>query len=476
MQRWPGLLLLSTLMAGPVDAGAQDAHNVPFRLAGLDLTVDVDYDRQWLDGRAILTVENWADGPAAEVPILVGRLMRVEAVEGPDGGALRVRQEITVFQDWTLRQVNAARVSLPAPVPPGDSVRLTVHYSGHLVGATETGMLYVRDHIDPAFTVLRSEAYAFPQVGTPSLAAVRSVPSRSFDFVARVTVPDTLVVATGGETIDRVAAQGRATYLVRSRRPVPFLNLTVAPYTIFEHGGVRVYVLPADTAHGQELLATIDRALAWFRARFGELTRAPEFSLMEIPDGWGSQADLDAGIMMEASALREVESRPRLYHEISHFWNAPDAEAPSPRWNEGLAVYLQDRVAADLDGADLAAARGARARSLCHRAAQDAAVRTTPLADYGARRMTDWSYSVGALLFVVLDGVMGTESLDTAYRAVYQGAKDRTISLEELEATLTRADPRARAVFEDWVHTTRWHAKLCGGDRTALEAVVASYR
>lgn len=470
------MLVLAAPLATPPGGMAQEPEPIPFRLAGIDLTLDVDYERQWLDGSATLNVENWTDAPATEVPILVGRLMRVAAVEGPGGEPLPFDQEITVFGDWTLRQVNAVRVSLPAPVPAGDSVRLMVRYWGHLVGATETGMRYVRDRIDPTFTVLRAEAYAFPQVGTPSLAAVRSVPRRAFAFAARVTVPDTLVVATGGETTRRTHANGRATYHVRSRRPVPFLNLTVAPYRVYENGGVNVYVLPADSARGRELLATIDRAIEWFRVRYGDLTRAPEFSLMEIPDGWGSQADLDGGIMIEASALRDVESRPRLYHEISHFWNAPDEEAPSARWNEGLAVYLQDRVAADLDGADLDAARMAVARSLCRRAGQSEAARTTPLADYGIRHMTDWSYSVGALLFVVLDGVMGTPTLDAAYRSVYQGTKASGVSLERLEAALARADSRARAVFRDWVHTTHWHGRLCDDGGAPLGAVVASYR
>ena len=52
--------------------------------------------------------------------------MEVEAVEGPHGEALPFDQDVTVFEDWTLRQVTAVRVTLPAPVAPGDSIRLTV--------------------------------------------------------------------------------------------------------------------------------------------------------------------------------------------------------------------------------------------------------------------------------------------------------------------------------------------------------------
>ncbi|MFO7892209.1 MAG: hypothetical protein R6U63_00625 [Longimicrobiales bacterium] len=474
------MFLVAALIPGAL--GAQAAapqtgmESVPFRLAGMELELTVDYGRQWLDGRATLTVENWTDRPAPELTVAVGRLMQVETVTGPDGAPLPFHQEVTAFQDWTLRQANFVYVELPGPVAPGDSVPVTVTYAGHLVGATETGMRYVQDHIDPAFTVLRAEAFAFPQVTGPSMASTRTVPRRTFPFSARVTVPETLVVATGGETVNRTTADGRATYDVRSRRPVPFLNMTIAPYEVYEHGGIRLYLFPEDTARGPELLQTVTRALDWFRARYGELPRAPAFSLMEIPDGYGSQAHLDAGIMIEASALAPEESRAHLYHELSHFWNAPDAETPSPRWNEGLAMYLQERVAMELDGSDLGRAQAAMARSVCRRARESEAVRTTPLEAYGKADMTRWSYSVGAVLFHVLDGVMGSAALDRAYRGLYQAEKSGTVSVQELEAAFTRVEPRTQAVFDEWVHTAEWYDTLCVEHGGHLDAVMAGYR
>ncbi|MFO8174272.1 MAG: hypothetical protein R6T96_08305, partial [Longimicrobiales bacterium] len=286
-----------------------------FRTAAIDLDLDLDYEREWLDGRARLTVENWADRQTAGVSLMVGRLMRVEAVTDERGNPLPFEQEVTVFEGWTLRQVNAVRVALPEPVAPGDSVRLTVRYAGHLVGATETGMRYVRDHLDPAFTVLRAEAFAFPEVGVPSLAALRSHPRRPFRFSARVTVPDTLVVGTGGEVVERRVAAGRATYEIRGRAPVPFLNLTVAPYHVHEQGGVRAYLLPGDPARATVLLQTVNQGLNWLEARYGPLPRPPEFSLMEVPPGYGAQAHLDAGIMLEGSTLDTKRDRAHLYHE-----------------------------------------------------------------------------------------------------------------------------------------------------------------
>jgi aminopeptidase N len=298
-------------------------------------------------------------------------------------------------------------------------------------------------------------------VGEPSLAALRATPRRDFAFELEVRVPDSMVVAAGGLPSGREAADGRASYRFRSGRPVPFLNVTVAPYRVFERGGIRAYVLPADSARGPGLLDAIERSLQWLTARFGELPRPPAFAVMEIPDGWGSQAQLDAGIMIEASALRRVEDRRALYHELSHLWNAPDAELPSARWNEGLATYLEHRLAADLDGGDAQSSWSAIAQSVCRRVVATPALRATPLADYGGAGMTGSSYSVGALFFAVLHGVLGAERFDAAYRSLYQASRASSVSLAALEASFVRADPRARRVVDEWVRTTRWSERLC---------------
>ena len=72
--------------------------------------------------------------------------------------------------------------------------------------------------------------------------------------------------------------------------------------------------------------------------------------MIEIPEGFGSQASATAGIILDASAFGDQAQLPQLYHELSHFWNPRDLDVPSPRWNEGLAMYLQYRLARELDG------------------------------------------------------------------------------------------------------------------------------
>jgi hypothetical protein len=114
---------------------------------------------------------------------------------------------------------------------------------------------------------------------------------------------------------------------------------------------------------------------------------------MEIPDGWGSQASLAGGIIQVAGAFRDSDRMQELYHELSHLWNAVDLDAPSPRWNEGLAMFLQGRLAREIDGWDgESAALDRTAARLLERCGSGEPCGSVPLRHYGDEELTDYSY------------------------------------------------------------------------------------
>src|SRR5438270_10005208 len=145
-----------------------------FVQTALTLDVSVDYEKRALAGRASITVENRGDAAASQLSLLLGRLMRASAVSS-GGRPLRFEQEVVVFEDEPFLQMRQLRIDLPAPLAAGQRATVDIEYAGPLVGYVETGMLYVKDHVDPDFTILRREAGAFPVVGVPSRKANRSV-------------------------------------------------------------------------------------------------------------------------------------------------------------------------------------------------------------------------------------------------------------------------------------------------------------
>ena len=468
----PAWLLLAALAHPAVAQQPPSPTGLP-QLTHLALEVEPDFEAERIAGTATLTLRNASQAPLAGVPLLLHRLMRVTSVTDGDGRVLEFRQRVTSFQDWERFQVNAIEVALSAPLEAGASTRLSVDYEGFLVGYTETGMRYVRDRVDPAFTILREDAHAFPGVGVPSFETNRSAPRAPFTFEAAVTVPADLVVATGGEEVGREARDGRVTWRYRSRGPAPFLLVTIAPYGVAEADGLRVFHFPDDSAGARAMLEATRRAAERLQEMFGPLDRRQALTIMEIPDGWGSQASLTGGIILEADAFRDPERRIELYHELTHLWNADDLDAPSPRWNEGLAMFLQGRLAREIDGweGELAAYKRT-ADGLLERCADDAPCGRIPMRRYGAEQLTDFSYRVGRLMFAGLYAALGEEAFDRALRAHFQAHQASGTTTDDLvRAFVDEGGPAAERIFADWLDSTAWRDRLreAGSAQDALE-------
>lgn len=454
----PVILTLYCLTAVPAIAQSASPEILLPQLAHMELAVEVNYDAERLSGTSTLTLRNPSDSPLRRVPLILNRVMRVTAVASGDGQELAYRQQVTSFEDFEIFQVNAIEVDLETPVPAGESVRLLIAYEGPLVGYTETGMQYVRDHISREFTMLREDARAFPMVGVASIETNRAAPRVPFDFEVSVTVPRNLVVATGGEQIARVEEDSLVTWRYRSRAAAPYVIITIAPYLVARERDLRVFYFPEDSLGARAMLDASLRAAGRYQEIFGPLDRPLALTIMEIPDGWGSQASLAGGIIQVAGAFRDADRMPELYHELSHLWNATDLDTPSPRWNEGLAMFLQGRIARELDGwrgeSEAYDRTGARLLERCGGGGRCGSI---PLGQFGEERLTDYSYSVGRLMFAALYAALGEEAFDRALRAHFQAHRASGTRTDDMvQAFVDEGGPAARRIFDDWLDTTAW--------------------
>jgi len=456
----------SAVLSLPVDTIPQ--------LLQTDLALDlrVDYDAGTVAGTATLTLRNIGADPIPIVPLQIGRLMTVKGIEDAEGHPLAFQQDVLQFSDWPLFQVNQISVELPQALLPGEEQTVAVEYGGVLVGYTETGMQYVRDRVDRDFTILRTDALAFPSVGVPSIAVLRNLPRNDFSFSARITVPSNLTVAAAVPADSRDELDGETTWEFQGNQPVPFVNIAIAPFETLDSDGLRIFHFADDVEGALRLSKRVQETMSQYSAWFG--TGKPDglVTIIEIPEGWGSQASLSGGIIQTADAFRDMRAMSQLYHEIAHLWHPMDTDVPSIRWNEGFATFLAMRLDAQLDPESNNLARSMEALAERQRARYSDPV---PMMEFGERNLTDLSYGTGALMFYVLHESLGPTTSDAALGSYIQQYRESGSSTEDFVGSITTANPAiVSAVFNDWLYTTTWLERLESGE--SLEDLIESYR
>ncbi|HXG98112.1 MAG TPA: hypothetical protein VNJ06_13500 [Gemmatimonadales bacterium] len=436
------------------------------------LDVRIDYATPRLSGSIAYTLENWTTHPARTLSFLVHRLMDVARVQDGTGRPLQFAQDVVRFRDDPVRQVTQVVVTLRRPVPPGATTTVRLEYGGYLAGYTEVGWLYVKDHIDTAFTIIREDALAFPVIGGISDAANRKRPRPDFLYDASVTVPSRYVVAMGGAGTRTAHADGTVTWRYVSGAPSPFLNVAIAPFDTIASEGVRIYYFHEDSTGARRLMANAQLGLHTLGQWLGP-RRGLSLAITEIPDGWGSQASAVGGIIQTASAFRDSMQVGELYHELSHLWNTRDLDNPSPRWNEGLATFFETLMRERLNGwTGRPEYYHRRIANLRTAVAADSTLRRVPFIDYGAVGMTGASYRVGDLMFATLYELIGSDRFNQIIGGYFRRFGDGGTT-HDFVGFATQQDPGLSRFFSDWLFSTRWTERLSDD---SVAAIAARYR
>jgi len=351
-----------------------------------------------------------------------------------------------------------------------------VDYAGFIAPYTEIGWLYVKDHIDTAFTILRSDALAFPEIQGLNDAANRRRPRPDFTYEASVRVPATYMVATGGTPDRRANADGSITWTYNSAKPSPFLNIGIARFDTASVPGLRIFYFPADSAGARYIARNSDRALHLYSDWFGALRDNPTVTLIEIPDGWGSQASLVGGIIQSAAAFRDTLRVNEVYHELAHLWNGVgDGEKPSPRWNEGLSSFLEALTKEKLNGWTGRPKHDewylARVKE---RAARDSMARTVPFIDFGKRGMTGLSYSLGFVMFSTLYDLVGEAAFNRTFADLYAQYPNGASTRDLVQLAKRSAPMNLDRFFDDFMFTTQWTGVVASA--TSIADFVQHYR
>jgi len=405
---------------------------------------------------ATLSIKNTTDKPFTKIPFLLYRLLTVDQVDGDAGASLQFRQNIIQLRDEPSFQVREVVVDLNSTLKPDDSVTLRVTYAGYIFGYPEV-MEYVKDRIDEEYSLLRPDAFAYPILAEPTFSSVIAANDTKFTYDVTATVPKNYSVACGGELIDHRAVSDSSTFEFRSRIPTWRIDIAVARFAVLQNSEANlvVYHLPDDSAGARKVLEAAKDVIKLYSGMFGRPSRYLGYTVIEIPDGWGSQAS-DCYFLQTSAAFKDSSRIPEIYHEIGHSWNAtPSRDVQRCRYfDEAFASFFEALAIRTFRGERAFEQKMEQSRNLFVRWAQrDHQVFDTPIAGYGAKELGRHSYTKGAWSLYVLYRLVGEKVFASVIRNMLTEFAGRAINFDDFQKLCERTAGRdLHKFFQEWIY------------------------
>jgi hypothetical protein len=333
----------------------------------------------------LINVRNTTSRPIPEIPFLLYRLFDVAEVSNEKGAALPFTQTVVKFADEKSLQANLVSVRLEAELPPGRDTRVRIKYEGTLWGYPEV-MAYVKDRIDENYSLLRPDALAYPILAGASFRSLMAAFRSAFTYRVQAEVPAGYLVACGGRLLEPEKKAESTVFRFESFAPTWRVDVAAARFKVIQDqgAGIRIYAIPEDEGEARRILEAARRSFRFFLEKFGEIGDLPGFAIIEVPDGWGSQA-ADYYVLQAAAAFRDKGRTSELYHEIAHNWNAKAKPAIQRcrYFDEAFASYFQGLAIREFEGEEAFLKYGTRLRDrFLQSCDRDEKNGSTPIAEY----------------------------------------------------------------------------------------------
>jgi hypothetical protein len=404
---------------------------------------------------AEMSIENTTSVEIKEISLLLYRLLEAESVTDKQGTLLPFTQDVVKFSDEPNLQVNQVKIHLDDGLAPGKTSIVRLTYCGTVFGYQEV-MRYVRDRIDENYSLVRPDAFSYPMLCYPSWESLMEAYRSRFTYDIEATASKGYTIACGGMLKKKTAIDDSQLFSFQSRIPTWRMDIAMAKFEVIEDkkNSLVVYCLSGDESGAEIVLKAMERALGFFSESFGGLDDFQGFTVIEVPDGWGSQAS-DYYIVQTAAAFKDPSKLSEVYHEIAHMWNVR-ARPPldRSRWfDEAFASYFEGLAIRAFKGEDAFQAYMERRRSrFISTAAEDRKNYKTPIAEYWKEELGQNSYTKGAWSLYILHRLIGDEAFKRTIKTLRSEFSQRPAGFDDfMKIAESVSGKNLKKYFDDWI-------------------------
>lgn len=439
--------------------------------------VDVDVFNGFLKANCGVKLENQMGEPISKVTFLLNRGLTVNFIKCI-GRHAEFTQQLTELEDLENVEVNFVEVFFDEPLNTGDIVRLSLNYDGQITDYQHV-FKYVKDTINESFTLIRPDAYSYPVIGRLKLKeSIPIITSQRFDYKLKIKSPKEYVVANVGRLINRIGFDDKVMYIYESKLPSWRIDVAIAKFkeTWDVPNDLHVFIFEEDYEHAIRILNELKRVLRFYIDYFDHPPVWAGYTIIEIPNGWGSQADL-AGMLLDSGVFRCPGEISGLYHELAHLWYVKSGEIYVSRFfDEGLAGYFQLLAEREFFGEEYFNKRLEQLREkFIKLAEQNPELLEVPISRYGEYMLTDASYCVGSYILYVLHQLVGDEKFKMLIKTLIKNYSEKEITMEDFKKlVVTVCGKECESFINEWIYHDK--PAQCLMSKTLFYEIISNYK
>ncbi|OYT37236.1 MAG: hypothetical protein B6U89_07660, partial [Desulfurococcales archaeon ex4484_58] len=312
-----------------------------FKVLEIFLTLKIDPDHGSLGGIATYTIMNHSRFND-KIRFIINKGLRVDDVESSHF-IKEVKQYGDTLSDLEKVYVNVLDIIFDKQLNINEKLKLSIRFSGVIKDYSHV-FSYVKDRVGE-YTLIRTDAYSYPIPIFGKLSfnnLVSSILNQRFNYRLEVNVPRGYVVANVGKQVLHRVSSNRELYVFVSKIPSWRIDVAITKfkYLYREDLDLKIYYLPDDEEYACKILNALTNCYNYYKSLFGEPIKWNGYTIIELPESWGSQADY-TGMLLERKSFIDPKHI-GVYHELAHLWNvASGEEYPSRFLDEGFASYFQ---------------------------------------------------------------------------------------------------------------------------------------
>ncbi|MFY8299990.1 M1 family aminopeptidase [Pseudoalteromonas sp. SS15] len=452
------IIILTSIYTSLAQANVSFSHR-SLQLAAdhYELNYDINIEKRTLAASGIITVINTSSKDANHIPLRLYRLLKVSKLLDMKGNELAFTQQVLSNEDWPVLQTNYIEIELDTPIKPNQFFKFEIKFDGSLRGYSETGMNYVKDNISKDFSIIRMDALAYPLVTYPNDKVNKKAKFwlNTYDYDVTISVPEELVVANGGKLLSHHINNHKSVYRYVNKLPAWRMDFAIANYQLYSKGNYAVFSWESKES-SQKLLEQIVLTFDLYSKWFGPLQKDLGYTFIEVPKNYGAQADVTA-VIQDAQGFKELD---RVYHEISHQWNVKSLDTHSPRWNEGLATFLEELTLDKFGKSGHLHVQTEKNLARLKKLFKDNPLYSkTAFIDYGENGLN--SYTVGMVFFRLLYDLVGENKFNALIGGFYKDYYASGATAEQFVQYIKKyADVNLERFFDEWAYTSTYSKRL----------------